>query len=425
MFQIRNCLTKGLVAAALASAAFLHTPTAKAAATESVVYSFCSQANCTDGANPEAALTSINGILYGTTNVGGKHAGDCYGGCGTVFSLDPSTGTETVLHYFQDSTRDGALPVAGLIRFRGLLYGTTSYGGTGDCSYDFFGNCGTVFSINPATNKERGLHAFQWTDGAAPFAALTGVGGTLYGTTEDGGSNDPRCGSRGCGTVFAFNPAAGTEWVVHIFEKRGVDGRLPQGELVNVNGTLYGTTAYGGTGTCGSLGCGTVFSLNPRTGAVTVLYSFQDGTDGGFPSGGLISLNGTLYGTTYEGGIANHGTVFSIDPTTGVERVVHSFRANGLGGSSPVAGLISVNGTLFGTTFYGGTGTCGSAGCGTVFAINPTTGTERVLHSFQSDGADGYYPYASVIDIRGTLYGTTTGGGAHGQGAVFAITHWQ
>jgi uncharacterized repeat protein (TIGR03803 family) len=95
-----------------------------------------------------------------------------------------------------------------------------------------------------------------------------------------------------------------------------------------------------------------------------------------------------------------------------------------LNGRIPEGGLISVNGTLYGTTYYGGTGTC-KVGCGTVFSLDPTTGTEKVLYSFQNDGADGALPFAGLIDIRGTLYGTTSTGGAHGGGTVFAITHWQ
>jgi uncharacterized repeat protein (TIGR03803 family) len=101
------------------------------------------------------------------------------------------------------------------------------------------------------------------------------------------------------------------------------------------------------------------------------------------------------------------------------EKVLHSFKISGQGGSYPNAGLISdAAGNLYGTTVYGGTGVCGSAapaGCGTVFQLrrNPSGGwTEKVLHNFNNDGKDGFHPYAGLIfDAAGNLYGTTGYGG--------------
>jgi uncharacterized repeat protein (TIGR03803 family) len=89
-----------------------------------VLYSFCSQQNCTDGQNPNPALIDVNGILYGVTIAGGTSNCDC----GTVFSLDSKTGTETVLHSFGDGA-DGQAPEASLIAVNGILYGTTENGG--------------------------------------------------------------------------------------------------------------------------------------------------------------------------------------------------------------------------------------------------------------------------------------------------------
>jgi uncharacterized repeat protein (TIGR03803 family) len=313
MFQIRNWMTNGLAAAAFAFAALGHTPTAHAAATERVVYSFCSQPSCTDGAFPQAALTSIDGTLYGTASFGGT--GPCTsangGGCGTVFSLDPATGTETVLHSFQGSSRrDGFRPAAGLLRVGGLLYGTTVSGGTS--------GYGTVFSVNPATAKERVLYSFQGnpTDGALPYAALTSVNGSLYGTTQQGGTS-VNCYS-GCGTVFLLNPATGTETVLHSFRNDSTDGLYPNSRLISVNSTLYGTTYGTMDGFAGGLG--TVFSFNPATGIENVLHFFSN-SDGNDPAGDLISVNGTLYGTTESGGgTKRNGTVFSVSPTSGGRR---------------------------------------------------------------------------------------------------------
>jgi uncharacterized repeat protein (TIGR03803 family) len=172
---------------------------------------------------------------------------------------------------------------------------------------------------------------------------------------------------------------------------------------------LYGTTEFGGT-----YDNGTVFSVNPNTGAETVLHSFGSGADGEYPIASLIDVKGTLYGTTEEGGTYGGGTVFSLSLTTGTETVLHSF-GGGTDGNTPVASLINVKGTLYSTTAGGGT-----YGDGTVFSVNPKTGAETVLHSFGS-GTDGEYPEASLIDVKGALYGTTEEGGTYGSGTVFAL----
>ena len=203
-------------------------------------------------------------------------------------------------------------------------------------------------------------------DGAVPLAGLIDVQGTLYGTTEVGGA-----GRVPVGSVFAINRKSDVETVIYSFCRPSgcPDGEYPEAALIDVNGTLYGTTMGGGANTY----YGTAFALDPQTGAETVLYSFcsrQNCTDGANPEASLIAVNGTLYGTTYEGGGNGGGryggTVFSLDITTGVERVLHSFcsQQNCTDGANPAAGLIDVNGKLYGTTSYGGTGSEG-----TVFAL--------------------------------------------------------
>jgi uncharacterized repeat protein (TIGR03803 family) len=161
-----------------------------------------------------------------------------------------------------------------------------------------------------------------------------------------------------------LNPTTNTETAVYSFQG-GTDGSFPVAGLIRDDGILYGTTEYGGAGAGG-----TVFSLNPTTDAETLLYSFcsqQNCADGAGPSAGLIRVGDTLYGTTYNGGANGMGTVFSINHSSGAEAVVYSFQGS-TDGANPVAGLINVGGTLYGTTMGGGTGTC-NGGCGTVFEI--------------------------------------------------------
>ncbi len=197
--------------------------------------------------------------------------------------------------------------------------------------------------------------------------------------------------------------------VLHSFGGSG-DGSVPLAGLIKVKGTLYGTTAAGGAS-----GDGTVFSITP-SGTETVLHSFGGSGDGTQPYAGLINVKGTLYGTTYQGGGGSNGTVFSITPS-GTERVLHSFGGTTNDGVFPYAGLLNVKGTLYGTTYYGGTNSYG-----TVFSITPS-GTETVLYSFAGyNHGDGLEPEGDLINVKGTLYGTTSGAGANCCGTVFSIT---
>jgi uncharacterized repeat protein (TIGR03803 family) len=272
---------------------------------------------------------------------------------------------------------------------------------------------GTHASIPPSAVKYSVLYSFKGgeNDGEEPFAGLVNVKGTLYGTTYEGGA-----GSRnGDGTVFSITPS-GTETLLHSFGD-SQDGAYPVAGLINVKGTLYGTTGKGGAN-----GDGAVFSITP-SGTETVLYSFKGAPgDGEQPRAGLINVKGKLYGTTYLGGNCSSsggcGTVFSITPA-GTETMLHSFGGSG-DGVYPFAGLINVKGTLYGTTFEGGANCSGSGGCGTVFSIT-RSGKETVLHSFAGD-PDGNNPEAGLISVKGTLYSTTYAGGANSRGTVFSIT---
>jgi uncharacterized repeat protein (TIGR03803 family) len=404
---------------------------------EQVLYSFKGLSG-KDGANPEAALTVLNGTIYGTTSVGGLDTKQCgeYTGCGTVFELSTS-GAEQVLHSFKGAP-DGINPYAGLVAVNGELYGTTYEGGnTPSGTSD-----GTVFEVNPSTGKEAVVYSFKGSnagDGAYAFADLISVNGVLYGTTQEGGVCDPYCGY---GTVFELSPS-GSESVLHSFSGGGFynapDGGYPQAGLVDLNGTMYGTTADGGGTACvegnGSSGCGTVFDVG-ASGSESVLYRFK-GKTGAYPTGDLVSAKGALFGTTDGGGDSgsgsggcsgNHafgcGVVFELS-TKGKEHVLHFFKG-GSDGWGPLAGIVAVNGTLYGTTSSGGGSGCNGYGCGTVFEISTTGKKYRVLYRF-SGGTDGSRPFASLILMNGALYGTTNYGGSstncpQGCGTVFKIT---
>lgn len=379
-----------------------------------VIYSFGAPP---DGNKPEASLIDVGGTLYGTTAGGGSYS--CVSssnpdGCGTVFTITPS-GVEKVLYRF-GAPPDGDTPTASLLDVSGTLYGTTSFGGSYTCGYPNYFSCGTVFSIT-TSGTETVLHSFGGRDGVQPDASLIEVKGTLYGTTAGGGAN--YCSTYYfifCGTVFSITPG-GDETVVHSFGY-GRHPYFPHGSLIDAGGALYGTTNGGGVHEKG-----TVFRITP-SGKMKVLHSFGKGNDGKYPVADVIEADGTFYGTTPGGGAYSCGsrgfgcgTVFSITQS-GTEKVLHSF-GSGTDGSNPKSGLIALHGKLYGTTPNGGGSGCGGYGCGTVFSIT-TSGTEKVLHDF--GGADGSLPAAGLVDVKGTLYGTTEHGGAAGNGTVFALT---
>ena len=327
--------------------------------------------------------------------------------------------TEKVVYSFAGGA-DGYVPVAGLIDVDGMLYGTTLLGGTG-CAGGL--GCGTVFSLDPGSGAELVVYSFctqpNCSDGSLPYVGLIDVEGTLYGTTHQGGSVG--CRGVGCGTVFSLDPNTGAESVLH--SVRRAPGSEPNG-LTDIGVDLYGTTEDGGARNCE---CGTVLSINRRTGALIVLHSFGGGADGAHPVAGLINVNGILYGTTSQGGGpdcagSGCGTVFSIDVSRGTEKVLYSF-AGGADGASPQAGMIYLDGVLYGTTQAGGGEGCTASeppGCGTVFAFDPNTGTESVLHSF-GKSTDGQIPDAGLIAMNGMLYGTTVYGGVNRGGTAFSL----
>jgi len=395
------------------------------AQTESVLYSFCAELNCTDGAGPVAGVVfDQNGNLYGTTEWGGNNG--CYPtSCGVVFKLTPE-GHETVLYSFcaQADCADGAQPAAGVIFDQdGNLYGTTLYGGT-------HGN-GVIFKLTPG-GQETVLHSFcAWNgcaDGGVPYAGLVlDQKGNLYGTTLRGGAhNSALCESYGCGVVFKLTPE-GKYRVLYSFcaQANCADGAQPlAGVVFDQEGHLYGTTSWGGAHVYG-----TVFTLGPNS-KETVLYSFcteNNCADGQTPSAGLVlDQNGNLYGTTTTGGYSGgFGTVFKLTPN-GNETVLYSFCVQSYcpDGDVPSAALVlDRKGNLYGTASGGGGYNINCAlGCGVSFKLTPQ-GKETVLHSFcaQTNCTDGAEPKAGLAsDHHGHLYGTTVYGG-RGAGVVFKL----
>lgn len=320
--------------------------------TQTVLYNF--QGGTADGANPSGTLaTDAAGNIFGTTTGGGT-------GNGIVFELTPSGGSyrETVLHVFGT----GQTPInSGVIRdTAGNLYGETAGGGPA--------SAGTIYELIHGSSgwTYRTLYGFLGgNDGDFPSGGLIfGGPGILYGTTASGG------GPANIGTVFELKRGAGGKWtesVIHGFTDTA-DGVNPEAPVVKDSaGNLFGTTVFGGDTSCaGGFGCGEVFELSPSgagTWTKTLVHAFTDTPDGHAPMAGLtFNKAGHLFGTTSNGGSSGTGCLFELVPQSGgawTESVVYSFTNGSDGGFPSTPVIVNGAGNIVGTAQFGGTSTEG------------------------------------------------------------------
>lgn len=254
------------------------------------------------------------------------------------------------------------------------------------------------------SGKERVLHSFKNVpDGYYAITPLIAANGALYGTTLLGGSSTCKpysSGVTGCGTVFKV-ALSGKEQVLYRFEGGRADGVQPWAPLLATGDEFYGTTEGGG-----EYGNGTVYAVSDL-GRERVIYNFKGPPDGAYPMAGLVAVNGVLYGTTNGGGTygnsGGEGTVFRVSKTGGNERVLYSF--GGKVGASPNATMLAVRGELYGITTPGFLS-------GTVYQMSLAGKDARLLHNFTGP-PDGAEPNGLTY-FKGALYGTTRFGGKYG-----------
>jgi uncharacterized repeat protein (TIGR03803 family) len=322
----------------------------------------------------------------------------------------------SLLHSFSVVTNqtngDGAYPLAGLILSGNTLYGTAGNGG------DF--GFGAVFAVKTDGSGFTNVHSFAYDEGTGTQTSVILSSNVLYAAAVQGGSN-------GNGTLFAVHTDGTGFTNLHIFSTgpgsypsvTNSDGALPVGTLVLSGDTLYGTSSYGGDSASG-----TIFKINTDGSDFTNLHSFSEGdsldfyatnSGGSNPYGGLTLSGNTLYGTAQTGGAAGDGIVFAINTDGSGFTNLHTFMGYPSEGDVPQAALLLSGNTLYGTTFYGGSG-----GGGTVFAVN-TDGTGFTnVYNFTGN-TDGAEPIAGLILLYGKLFGTTLSGGSSNYGTVFAV----
>lgn len=328
-----------------------------------------------------------------------------------------SATTESTLFGFTLAKSGAFWPQGGLLEdASGNLYGATEGGGT-------YG-VGTIFELSPPAQAGGAwtmttLYNFQsyGGDGITPSSELTmDSAGALYGTAYVGG--DPACS---CGVVYKLSPPAtlGGVWnekILYAFSAAGSDGRLPNAAVVlDATGALYGVTQRGGT-----FDSGVIYQIAPQSDGTfheSVLYSFGNTNDASTPSGPLVfDSAGTLYGVAATGGVANGGALYHLIPPSATggawtESVLFSFGSPTSSGNGPAGNLVFDSiGNLYGVTSAGGA----KQGYGVVYELSPATSSWTQSILWQFDRTTGNNPVGGLTrnPIDGSLYGTTTGGGA-------------
>jgi uncharacterized repeat protein (TIGR03803 family) len=387
----------------------------------------------TDGQTPQASLVAdASGNVYGTTIQGGTAgAGTVFELSPPATAGGPWT--ETILHNFTGGA-DGMNPSDGLaFDHAGNLFGATYYGGVG-VNGNSFGTVYEL-SPSGGTWTYSVIFSFDDAQVAnSPFSNLVfDQAGNLYGVSN-GFISSADCGGP-CGNVFQLRPPAvtGGAWTgraLHAFNGHLTDGYRPNGVILIPGGTLYGTTNSGGTNHTG-----TFFKLTPPATSgggwtETILFNFP--TPNGYPVGLILGGNGTFFGTADSG--FDFGEIFQmIPPSSGgdwTESVLYTFPSRSEG-VAPVGGLLrDRRGNLFGATQYGGTVAtdCFGVECGLIYELSPPAfsggaWTKTTLHNFTGD-RDGSTPTSALIFVKGVLFGETDYGGTQNSelgGTVFRL----
>lgn len=333
--------------------------------------------------------------------------------------------SERLIYDFPGSWLRGGLPAAALIEGdRGVMYGTTVFGGTGGCN-DIYPGCGTVFEMRPQRHggfEQNVIYNFQGkSDGSGPAGIVRDRKGALYGIAI-APNHRP--------LLFRLSPTATGYSETTLYRFPAI--QLPSGPLtLGPDGSLYGTNISFSTKS--QITYGMVFRFRPSAAGFSeqILYDFRTVSSGVSPRAPLlVDSNGVVYGATAFGGTATGhdcinrgcGTIFRLTPSPSGYKLDILYRFSGRAdGFLPSALIRDASGTLYGATSFGGPNSCPDGSCGTAFAFNVAARTLKTLHTFTSSGL--WYPSSPpTLDRMGALYGTTTEYGAHNQnGGIYKL----
>ena len=344
-------------------------------------------------AYPQVRLS--NGIFYGT--VFGGFNGDP--DRGSVFQLGPN-GLPITLYRFPGLPQDEANPTILIGAADGNLYGATAPKAVGDLN-------GLIFRLTPS-GTFTAIHRFVDGKGTHATSLIQGTDGNFYGTAagdSSGGFFNHPPAMHNAGIFFRLTPA-GVFTTLYSFTG-GADGSLPNSLVQGADGNFYGSTLCGPESPANVFsGLGKIFKITPA-GAMTTLYTFTGGNDGGNPGKVVQGADGNFYGITTYPSIAQ---VFKVTPA-GVRNTLYRFEGNN--GREPSRLFASTDGNVYGTTQDGGIPQAGS-----IFGINPT----GQLNTYIFDGAGtGGHPSQLFQGEEHNLYGTTDTGGAFSMGTIFRL----
>lgn len=355
--------------------------------------------NDTLGARPRGSLTLVGGLLYGVTHEGGTNTGK-----GAIFSIDTATNVVTLHYSFGSQT--GESPMGRMIMAgNGKLYGVAVGGGLtpGNMS----GTSGTVFAIDTSNYSFSVIRQFSGVASLAnPVGSLVKLNnGKLYGTCSYH-INSPNKGG-----VYSIVPNS-TYTVERSFSNNDEVSNVSSPLTPLANGKLIGLANRGGT----HINRGTIYMFDTTSKVPTTLLEFGTSLNGNVANGSLImAANGKIYGTTREGGTQRRGVLFSIDPLSSEQKVLHNFVTNNSAPYTPDTKLFQApDGKLYGVTGRGG-----NSDYGTIFSFDTVTNTLTRLYSF-SGSTNGAYPKGNLLmDSSGMLFGTTNGGGSNNRGIFY------
>jgi len=404
--------------------------------------------NSVDGYDPEAGMIrGSDGRFYGVTRFGGTY------GDGTVFRINEDGSGYSILRSFRGATSDGGRVKAAVFEASdGFLYGTTELGS---------GNDGTLFRLSKDGSMFEVLHQFNAAlgDGSTPWGDLVeGSDGAIYGTTygdsfggesvifkyyphnlafevlyDFPGERFPpvymHCGLRrgSDGFLYGVSESSGeyTSGMLFRIDERGTNftrllafgapsmgGRTPRASVVAASDRrIYGTTEIGGRSNVG-----TIFGIDGDGGNSRILKHFGDPSDGRLPNGVMEASDGLLYGTTQTGGAAGQGILYRAAENGSNYAILRNFAVGVLStdGKGPRGTLVeSMDGFLYGTTFFGGV-----SNRGTIFKIGKDGSNYVVIHNFLL-ATNGAGPRDLTEATDGMFYGITTTGGIFNRGTAY------